>query len=81
MTSNHFEYVARRAKVGALCRFIDGNALRLRHHPAEQAATIAAMLSDWTPAHWAEAAKRARVRVPSPTTQAAIIAAYRSRVE
>jgi hypothetical protein len=77
---NRFEIRARRAKVTALCRLIDGCSLRLGCSPANGAADILTMLCGWTDAHWALAAKRAGVLTPSDKTIAAVINAYRMRI-
>ncbi len=78
--TNYFERGARRRKAGALCSYIDGCALRLGCSPATGAAEIVRMLAGWTDAHWAEAARRAEVTVPSETTRRAVLDAYVARM-
>jgi hypothetical protein len=79
---NPFARHARERKALALARFIDGNTLRRGLSPAVSAEHVVNLLTNvWTPEHWAKAAERAGVRVPSEETRRAVVELYRARAE
>jgi hypothetical protein len=71
---NPWEQLRRTEKAAALVSTIDREAER------RGIATVTAeALSAWTPAHWAQLARIAKVNAPSPVTVELVISIYRRR--
>ncbi len=81
---NTYELTARANKVDALVDHLDRVAAEVngRHKRCTvKASDIVEMLCGWGETQWAQAAKEAKVRTPSPITRSKVIQQFQRRVK